>query len=506
MKPRLLLALLVACASAAVLADDGAIEGVGGAIELLDEHPSVVMQKMDVTIDLYDSRGLVDCIFVFHNTGEAADVRMGFPESGGGVDVDPRNPHGFTHFATWVDGKQVATKIEGMDAGGHTSWRRWRTKTVHFDADQTRTVRVKYQPGIGAVSTGERSFQYEVHTGASWKGPIGLASVRLNLHYDPRRGRFTFSDRFQPKGPNRFEWIERDFEPTRADNVDVLYHPINYTVSLAGEFLSSLPQDGGHFRHGHFWLPVRWLESWLGADVSVDGPSATVISGRSFLDLTAGDPWIVQDGRRSPLPGPPVLEGSQMIVPFAAVLRALGAEVTYDPQTLTLDITPPIVPALGTGLSSSDARSAFRTLTSALPGWAPSVPNDRPPSDPPQPSWITFGDFNGDGRTDLALVLWKADEARLLVMEGTPASDFPFSYQWVSEAVRVGGTHPGTPPTEIRTRPPSAIRYSEPGETTLKSGRLHLQHDAVELTGERASLVYYWDAKSGRYKVIQTDE
>jgi len=225
MKLRLLLALLVACASAAVLADDGAIEGVGGAIELLDEHPSVVMQKMDVAIDLYEARGLVDCIFVFHNTGEAADVRMGFPESGGGVDVDPHNPHGFTHFATWVDGKQVPTKIEGMETGVHTFWRRWRTKTVHFDAGQTRTVRVKYQPGIGAVSTGERYLTYEVHTGASWKGPIGLARVRLNLHYDPSRGCFSFSDRFLPKGPNRFEWIERDFEPTRTDNIDVIYHP-----------------------------------------------------------------------------------------------------------------------------------------------------------------------------------------------------------------------------------------------------------------------------------------
>jgi len=501
------LVLLAPCALAAPsLADDGAIEGVGGAVELMDAHPTVVMEKMLVTIDLYESHALADCVFVFHNTGEAADVRMGFPESGGGVDVDPRNPHGFTRFATWVDGKQVTTKIEGLKEGGHTSWRRWRTKTVHFDAGQIRTVRVKYEPGIGGTSQGERYITYEVHTGASWKGSIGFARVRLYLNHDPRRGRFTFSDRFQSCGANCFEWIERDFEPTRADNIHVIYHPIHYAVSLGGEWIGWLRQEEGYLRKGHFWVPLRWLESWLNTEVATHGARARVIRGRFVLDLTAGDPWIVHDGRRSPLPGPPILESGKMVVPVAAVLRALGAEVTYDPQTLTLDITPPIVPALRTGLPKRDAASAFRTLTSALPGWAPSVSNDRPPTDRLQPPWITFGDFNGDGRTDLALTLWKADEAGLLIMEGRPAADFPFSYRWVSEPVRVGGAHPGTPPTEIRTRPPGAIRYSEPGETTPKSGRLDLKHDAVEALGERASLVYHWDAESRQYKVIQTDE
>jgi hypothetical protein len=102
--------------TAAAVANDAYFDGVGGAMGALPEHPTIRMVAKKVTADIWQNRAEVDCRFTFHNAGPATTVRMGFPEEGSG-DVDPNNPRGFTHFATWVDGRRVPARIAELKKG-----------------------------------------------------------------------------------------------------------------------------------------------------------------------------------------------------------------------------------------------------------------------------------------------------------------------------------------------------------------------------------------------------
>jgi len=137
----LLLSLAPACAN------DTAIWGVGGAIRPMQEHPSIAMEKMDLRIHIYRETGRAECHYVFHNTGSATTVRMGFPETVGPVRKGRRI--GFLRFSTTVDGRPVPARIEGGLVEGPVHTSRWRVKTVRFEAGQRRRVGVSYTSALG---------------------------------------------------------------------------------------------------------------------------------------------------------------------------------------------------------------------------------------------------------------------------------------------------------------------------------------------------------------------
>jgi hypothetical protein len=187
------LALALLCAPA--YADDAAIEHVGGALQPMADHPSVVMESMTVDVSLTVETAAVDCAFAFRNSGPSTTVQVGFPESHSG-EVGSNEPGGFTTFKTWVDGKDVPTTKEGLRVSNdRDSWQRWRVKKVTFAAGQTRHIRVTYSAPTGADITGNRFFSYRVGTGGSWKGPIGKVTVRVTVRYDPFDWKFDLETR-----------------------------------------------------------------------------------------------------------------------------------------------------------------------------------------------------------------------------------------------------------------------------------------------------------------------
>ena len=109
MKAGHLLVFLLFTLAAPALANDTAIQGVGGAVSAMEEHPSVVMEEMEVAIDLYPERAEVECAYLFRNTGPAVTVQMGFPEAGNRTEKGTR-PKGFTAFRTTVDGEVAAAR------------------------------------------------------------------------------------------------------------------------------------------------------------------------------------------------------------------------------------------------------------------------------------------------------------------------------------------------------------------------------------------------------------
>jgi hypothetical protein len=181
-------ALLVFVAPAAV-ADDGGIS-FGGSPHLLKGHATVAMKDEVVKMDIQEKVIKVDCKFLFHNSGPACTVRMGFPDEGLGAaepyqgDPVPTGPGlkaTFLTYESWVDGKKVPTKL--VPTNDRSLY--WHTKTVTFKANSDCVIRDLYTLPPGAQVTSENGMYqqtyYVLHTGASWHGPIGRAEIIVNF-------------------------------------------------------------------------------------------------------------------------------------------------------------------------------------------------------------------------------------------------------------------------------------------------------------------------------------
>jgi hypothetical protein len=169
-------------------ADDGGIS-FGGAPHLLKGHASVAMASEVVKMDIGDELIKVDCQFVFHNSGPACTVRVGFPDQGLGAEepyqgepVPKKNVHGtFLTYDSWVDGKKVPTKVAPAEDRSVF----WHAKTVTFKAHGDTRIHDVYTLKPGAQMTNEnglyRQTYYVLHTGSSWHGPIGKADVIITF-------------------------------------------------------------------------------------------------------------------------------------------------------------------------------------------------------------------------------------------------------------------------------------------------------------------------------------
>jgi hypothetical protein len=326
-----LLAVLL-CGAASAWADDGAMDGVGGALHAMKEHPSIVMQSEVVTVRISDYTADVRCLFVFHNTGQATTVKMGFPESGGGDGVDTTHPRGFDWFRSWVDGKPVRTKTEGLTSG-ETRYHRWRTKQVKFGAGQTRRVEVRYRAGLGGVSDGSCTFTYVMSTGASWKGKIGHAKVTIRFVDMP--GASDSSARPINGTVEVKEW--RDAEP---EDIGIGFYPAPPTLAVDGKPLEfdlktpPLPQ----FIYGQLLVPARPFAKQIGATMVWDPGTETATFTRGDKQVAAK----MQGGG----PGTLTLRRASggLVVGANEVIEALGGAVTWSERGRHLVATLPPLP------------------------------------------------------------------------------------------------------------------------------------------------------------------
>ena len=419
------------------------------------------------------------------------------------------DPQGFTSFGTWVDGKLVEAHIEGFQHGP-AGWQRWRVKTVRFEAAQVRHVRVSYTMAMGRDIMRNRFFEYRLGTGRSWKGNIGRATVRLRLEYNPMHWKVKPDAGFRQITDSILEWRQQDFEPQLGTALGVRFEAIPVEVVWDGESRNPFHFIYPEFYRGHFWVPVTSLQYSNGAEITVKPLDVTVRRGSTFLRLRSGQPWIDSDKALIRLAEPPFMEHGQLYVPLAAVYRALGADVSYDARSRRVTIKRPVQTALRTMLPAKQMNEALWALAKDHPGWAPPEDGQYAPAmrevierDDIRYPWLTAGDFNGDGFQDIALFLCKTDEFGILVIhtKRPPYSDQRWIKRWPA-----GAFGPGHLFFLLRSHPPGEVAYSADGETTHKSGRVTLKHDAIELIAESASHIYYWDAESRQYKMVQTDE
>lgn len=159
--------------------DDSAVQGVGGAVAPMKQHPTARMVSERVDIKLGWDGANVKCRFVFKNEGPATIVKMGFPEHAGG-DVSPIEKSAYKYFRSWVDGKRVYTRFMPSAKGQEGSYNAWHVKDVYFGAKQTRIIEDEYFGNYGGTSDGSQWFVYILRSGKNWKGSINKAVITFD--------------------------------------------------------------------------------------------------------------------------------------------------------------------------------------------------------------------------------------------------------------------------------------------------------------------------------------
>ena len=167
-------------------ANDGRITGVGGRWQFLkDEKTSVRMVREWIKMRVRANEYKVEATFIFHNDGQATRVEMGFPETGGGVDINEKyfkKHSGFHSFSSWVDGRRVRVKRVKVQTTSEDYTAFWK-KVVDFRAGQTRCVRVEYSGEPGGDSSGFSWVEYDF-TGGNWKGKVESSEIEVSFEDD----------------------------------------------------------------------------------------------------------------------------------------------------------------------------------------------------------------------------------------------------------------------------------------------------------------------------------
>lgn len=237
--------------------------GAGGSLGTGTFRPfgtdQVEMQKENLVIALYRDRARVNVDYLLHNSGEAVDVKAGFPCLG----LGPENHLEIEDYRLTVDGKETSYQVERGDARPYQSlidaeflknpsailrkndpdggpchlW--WLSSTVPFAAGQTRKVHIDYE-SLYEYSYGGPSgvdnyynngyFRYLLSTGGAWKGPIRqgkvtITGVTVNLQTVGIKPEKRFHS-----SPEGRVWAFSDLEPTLADNLEVCLNDKYYTI------------------------------------------------------------------------------------------------------------------------------------------------------------------------------------------------------------------------------------------------------------------------------------
>ena len=255
-------AVLVCCVEAARadIAPDP-LAAMGNVQLMKGKAPDIRMASEEVNITLHPSFAVVDATFVMANDGAEQKLEIGFP--GQGVMVDGRfSAHMAIHgLKAWVNGVEVpavAKEVSFTERAGPpgSNYKRERRETWHlfnavFSKKGTTTVRVKYgvvaklHYGQGSIGDGPPPLDevwYVLHTGASWKGAIGSAVVRVvagdgvdaasinMVNHGPVPG-LSSPEKWEPyklpSGAKRtakgLELSFRELTPTAADNVQLVF-------------------------------------------------------------------------------------------------------------------------------------------------------------------------------------------------------------------------------------------------------------------------------------------
>lgn len=267
----------------------------------------VEMLKENLVIRLYRDRAKVEVDYVLHNTGDATDVKAGFPSLG--VKIEDEKHREIEDYSIFADGKSVPFHREN---GNSTPFKslygkdfldnvtngedvpnirllEWLVSTVHFDSDETKQIQIKYE-SLYAYSDGGFSddsaflddvFTYLLSTGAAWKGPIHEGRVTIQaMTVNADKIIVSPQGRFQ-QTKEGLVWEFHDLKPTMADNIVVNLNNHFSTIAdyenRSAESTSDMnwysSEDGKYYFNSHNFIVrnAQVLEGFLATNPRIGG-------------------------------------------------------------------------------------------------------------------------------------------------------------------------------------------------------------------------------------------
>jgi hypothetical protein len=343
--------LCLLCLCVSVRANDGNITGVGGSVSALTKHPTIRMVSEKVVAKLGWKDVHVRCVFHFRNEGPATDVRIGFPESEGGADTAPITNSKFKTFCSWVDGKEVVTRLLTAEAKRPDDevFNAWHVKDVHFAANQERTIVDEYTSEYGSDSMGWKSFEYTVLTGKSWKGKIGHAEIVVDMseifrYWEPLDIGEKDALKPDPDSNGRMAWTFNDYEPKRDIYIGLepRWKTLYFGTSRSGYPLEESPQVMYGFVEDLIpSIPTHDLKGLPGWKVlrSKSGKECTVRHGQHSLVFTVGSKHAMLDHTKS-VPLLTELDSADSL-PVITLARAFGMSVKFDEDKGSFMVSEP---------------------------------------------------------------------------------------------------------------------------------------------------------------------
>jgi hypothetical protein len=207
----------------------------------------VEMLKEDLRIRLYRDRAKVEVDYVLRNTGDAIDVKAGYPSLG--VKIEDEAHREIEGYSLFADGRSVPFRREEGNSAPFTSLYgkdfldnvtngndvpgimllEWLVSTVHFGKGESKRISIEYE-SLYAYSDGGVSedsdylddrFVYLLSTGAAWKGPIREGRITIQaVTVDAAKIIVSPKGRFR-QTKEGLVWEFHDLKPTTADNIVV---------------------------------------------------------------------------------------------------------------------------------------------------------------------------------------------------------------------------------------------------------------------------------------------
>lgn len=198
---------------------------------------SMVEEEVIITIDDYIDkksatfplrRAHVKCTFLFKNTSDKLiQATVGFP--GNEQNTVSRYSSPITDFVTVIDGQKftINAKKEILKEDKKEDFqvfRHWYTWEMKFPASGTVKVENTYLQYLSAPAGYDPFYlNYELSTGANWKGKIDKATIKVIYKSTDELEKRVCE--IKPKGwvkkQNEIIWNLKNIKPTQADNISI---------------------------------------------------------------------------------------------------------------------------------------------------------------------------------------------------------------------------------------------------------------------------------------------
>jgi hypothetical protein len=201
---------------------------------------TVRMESETVDITLGEKRVAVTAVFNMRNNGKTATVPIGYP-----LGVMEKSLNDFKFFVDDQEVKNVRTE-EKKDAanspkarfGGNEAkdayrfegpYKQWKVIDVAMAENEKKVIKVTYWVEPAQVKTAEKAdvlhYVYTLKTGATWKGKIDEAVIRMKLDGVKSESIVQATPAGYQKADSgaTLAWTFKDFKP--AEDVEVTFLP-----------------------------------------------------------------------------------------------------------------------------------------------------------------------------------------------------------------------------------------------------------------------------------------